>query len=70
MISQKTKTVKEKVTLPVAVAITSGIFMILGESVFLMNNWPQPMSGLPDKDMNNIFFASTCIPQTGSFAID
>lgn len=47
MISKKTKIVKEKVALPVAVAITDGIFMILeGITALLMSSWPQPMSGL------------------------
>ncbi|HJT10229.1 MAG TPA: hypothetical protein VJ771_05540 [Candidatus Nitrosotalea sp.] len=59
MISKKTKTGKEKATLPVAIAITGGIFMILGGvTVLLMSSWPQPMSGLQfmkDAMMSNIW---------------
>lgn len=59
MSSRKMKVEKEKVTLPVALAITGGIFMILGGIiVLLMSNWPQPMSGLQfmkDAMMSNIW---------------
>lgn len=59
MSSKKMKWGKEKVTLPVVFAITGGIFMILGgTTVLLMNNWPQPMSGLQfmkDTMMSNIW---------------
>lgn len=59
MSSKKMKVGKEKVTLPVALAITGGIFMILGgTTVLLMINWPQPMSGLQfmkDAMMSNIW---------------
>lgn len=59
MSSKKMKVGKEKVTLPVVLAITGGIFMILGgTTVLLMSNWPQPMSGLQfmkDAMMSNIW---------------
>lgn len=59
MISKRTNTRKEKVTLPIALAITGGIFMILGGiATLLMNNWAQPMPGLQfmkDAMMSNVW---------------
>lgn len=58
MNSKKMKT-EEKVTLSVALAITGGMFMVLGGiTVLLMSSWAQPMPGLQfmkDAMMSNIW---------------
>lgn len=58
MISKKKKT-EEKMTLSISLAITGGIFMILGGiTVILMSSWSQPMPGLQfmkDSMMSNIW---------------
>lgn len=58
MISKKKKT-EEKMTLSIALAITGGIFMILGGIiVILMSSWSQPMPVLQfmkDSMMSNIW---------------